>query len=60
MVTSTFSAHSPANDVRGYPPGDAYAERQARLVADVQERYLAQVSEVLSADEFAERLGATD
>jgi hypothetical protein len=43
--------------VQGYPPGDAYADKQARLLADVRRRFQAQVSELLGADPaFAERV----
>lgn len=36
--------------VKGYPVGSAYAERQARLMSDLRQRYDSLVSEVLGAD----------
>ena len=56
LVAERFSSHDPGAVVKGYPPGEIYAERQARLLEDVRSRYLAQVSEVLSSGEFAEEI----
>jgi hypothetical protein len=46
--------------VGGYPPGEQYADRQARLLADLRTRYAAQVSAILgdAGDEFAEDVSA--
>lgn len=40
--------------VAGFPPGEAYAERQRALLADLRRRYNSQISEVLDSEEFAE------
>jgi hypothetical protein len=42
--------------LKGFPEGEYYVERQAKLVADLTQRYNALVSEVLAGDEFAEVL----
>ena len=43
--------------VQGFPPGAAYADKQARLLQDLTRRFQAQVSELLGADPaFAERV----
>lgn len=56
-VAAVLRHYNPAAPVQGYPPGDAYAERQARLVANVRRRYESQVSEILAADPaFAEEV----
>lgn len=55
-VVRKLAEYDPAEDVQGYPPGPAYADKQARLVADVTRRYKAQVSEVLAGEEFAEEV----
>lgn len=52
-VAAWFTAHDPAAAVKGFPSGAAYAERQAKLLADVRGRYQAQVSEILSGPVFA-------
>lgn len=41
----------------GFPPGDAYRERQERLLAGLQQQWGAAVSELLDSPEFAERAG---
>lgn len=48
----------PATVVAGYPPGEAYAGKQARLLATVEADYQALISEVLAAagPEFVERV----
>lgn len=35
--------------LRGFPAGEAYAKKQARLLQDVKERYLERVSDLLAA-----------
>jgi len=40
----------------GYPPADAYAEKQMRMLQSLRDRYEGQISEVLAGDEFAERI----
>ena len=46
------------SQVGGYPPGPVYAERQQRLLQDLRRRYDQQVSELLSAPEYAEDISA--
>lgn len=47
--------YDPAKHVGGYPQHAAYAERQAKLLADIRQSYAALVSEVLASDSaFAE------
>ena len=48
--------YDPCGRVQGYPAGDHYAEKQSRLMADLRARYDTLVSEVLSGEEFAERV----
>lgn len=49
--------YDPCATVQGYPEGEAYAEKQARLLADIRRRYLAQVTELFGdSNEFAEQL----
>lgn len=50
--------YDPTEPVMGFPPGIAYAEKQARLLRDIETRYDAQVSELLTehSDLFAERI----
>lgn len=57
-ATSFFRDHFVEHDPTGYPPGDHYAEKQARLIADVRRRYESAVTELLSqsADVFAETI----
>lgn len=56
-VSRVLRNYDPCGPVTGYPLGAAYAERQARLMADIRNRYNAQVSELLaSAPEFAEEI----
>ena len=45
-----------AKPVKGYPAGGHYAEKQARMLGDLQQRFEHLISEVLSGDEFAETL----
>jgi hypothetical protein len=45
------------NPVKGYPPSDHYADKQARLIHDIQQRFEVLVSEVLgSSEDFREEL----
>ena len=56
-VGKVLRDYDPTSPVQGYPPGGAYAERQARLCADVRRRYEEQVSSLLAAaPEFAEEV----
>lgn len=56
-VCQALTNYNPAGVIRGYPPGQAYEERQSKLLADVRARYDAQVSEICSAaPEFAEEV----
>lgn len=50
--------YDPLERLAGYPPGEAYAERQVRLQANVRGRYEALVSEVLADPIFAEDVAA--
>lgn len=56
-VADVLREYDPIKFVVGYPAGSAYAERQARLIQDIQLRYDTLVSEVLSDERFAERIG---
>ena len=40
--------------VQGFPTGEAYAEKQDRLMTGLRQRYAMQVSEVLAGELFAE------
>ena len=56
-VGHALASYDPCQGRFGYPVGDAYAERQARLLADLRVRWGAQTSEVLSGlRELAERI----
>lgn len=59
-VRKVLRDHDPTARLGGFPPGDAYADRQARLVADLRARYEQQVSEVLAGagEDFAEDASA--
>lgn len=46
-VIGALRDHDPTAVVRGYPPGEQYAEKQARLFAELRSRYAAAVSELL-------------
>lgn len=46
----------PLPEAVGYPEGEAYAEKQRRLLADLRARLDAQISEVLDDDVFAEQV----
>ena len=46
--------YDPVAHVISYPPGERYADKQARLLAELRQRYASQVSELLNRDEFAE------
>ena len=55
QVQYKFSGtYDPIAHVVGFPPSEAFAERQARLLTDLQKRYAAQVTELLNREEFAE------
>lgn len=56
-VAAVLRDYDPCAPVTGFPPGDAYAQKQARLMSDIRTRYEHQVSELLaSSPEFAERV----
>jgi len=56
-VAFALQDYDPCAPVGGYPAGDAYADKQARLMSDIRRRYDAQVSEILaSSPEFAEEV----
>lgn len=55
-VAETLLAFDPCDGVQGYPAGEAYAAKQARLILDLRQRFEALVSEVLDSDEFAEEI----
>lgn len=55
-VADFFRHHDPVAGVRGYPDHEQYRDKQARLLADLKERFEGLVSEVLVGDEFAEDL----
>lgn len=40
----------------GYPPGEAYEDKQQRLIQSLQMRFEDQITEVLKDDAFAERI----
>jgi len=46
-VARTLREHDPVAAVAGFPPGEQFAEKQARLLADLRQRYDVQVSELL-------------
>jgi hypothetical protein len=50
--------YDPLAHVAGFPPGEAYAERQRRLESDLVGRYQSQVSEILADPVFAEDVSA--
>jgi hypothetical protein len=57
QVEAVFRGYDPCARVRGYPDGAHYAERNARLMANIRARYDAQVAEILEASpEFAEEI----
>jgi hypothetical protein len=53
-VRRALKEYSPLAQLVGFPAGEHYAERQARLEADIRRRYDAQVSDLLDREEFAE------
>ena len=55
-VATILRNYDPTQWVRGYPEGAGYADKQARLLSDIRQRYQALVSEVLKSDEFAEEV----
>lgn len=56
-VGKKLTEYDPTAHVAGFPPGEHYAEKQARLLADIRRRYEAQVSEILASDPgFAEEV----
>jgi len=60
-VVSAVEDHDPTAAVTGYPPGEQYAAKQARLLADIRSRYEHQVSDLLrQADITVEANTLTD
>ncbi len=57
-VVTALRLYDPRRVVAGYPPGKAFEERQARLLADISRRYQSQISQLLGqqADLFAEEV----
>ena len=56
-VEDAFATHQ-INYIRGFPDGPSHVDRQRKLLADIQSRYDALVSEILAADPaFAEEVG---
>ena len=53
-VVAAIRNCDPVAHVIGFPPGEMYAERQQRLLAEIRQRFDAQVGELLNRDEFAE------
>ena len=54
-VSDVLADYRPEVRVQGYPPGDHFTAKQARLVQDICARYVSQVSDILQvAPEFAE------
>lgn len=53
-VAQALKDYAPELDVQGYPPGLAYADKQARLLSDIRRRWNGQISEVLVGVAFAE------
>jgi hypothetical protein len=53
-VVAAIREYDPVLYVQGFPPGEAYAERQKRLLAEIRQRFDAQVGELLNRDQFAE------
>lgn len=47
-VRQVLERYDPRADVGGYPPIESYAERQARLLDDVERRFRAMVGDVLA------------
>ena len=57
-IANILRAYPVAAAVRGYPVGGAYAEKQERLLCDLQSTYETLVSDLLAGagEEFAERV----
>ena len=50
-------SYRPTDHVVGYPAGERYQAKQARLLADLRARYAARLAELLAeVPEFAERV----
>jgi hypothetical protein len=56
QIETALMQYDPVEHLIGYPPGEAHAEKQERLVADLRQRYRALVSEVLNGETFAENI----
>jgi len=55
-AASCLREYDPRADVAGYPAGPQYAERQRRLLSEIEVGYESAVSRALAGDEFAEAL----
>lgn len=44
-VVAAIRKYDPIAHVRGFPPGEMYAERQQRLLAEIRQRFDAQVGD---------------
>ncbi len=53
-LIGAIQSYDPVAHVIGYPPGQQYAEKQARLLTELRQRFATQVSELLAGDEFVE------
>jgi hypothetical protein len=53
-VTRVLREYDPCKYLTGFPPIEAYRERQERLKKDLRLRYESQVEEILSGKTFAE------
>lgn len=55
-MEAILRGYNPCPEGIGYPPGDTYAERHARVHADLRRRYEAQITEIFEAlgEAFAE------
>jgi len=46
-LVEALEHHDPLAGVAGYPPGEQFREKQARMEADLRQRYADQVSDIL-------------
>lgn len=59
-VAQFFARYDPADNVVGFPPGEQFAEKQRRLLADIAARYKAQVTHLLDDELFAVAADSVD
>lgn len=56
-VYSVLKSYNPLSPVIGFPPGESYVEKQARLMKEIKMRWENMVSDILaSSPEFAEEV----